>query len=53
MLNSEISMKNHYKWWKLLVSWKGGTSNLIDLKDWKESNPVKVSDCAGLCMVGE
>jgi hypothetical protein len=32
--------------WKLLVSWKDGTSSWIALKDLKESNPVEVAEYA-------
>jgi hypothetical protein len=32
--------------WKLLVSWKGGTSSWVSLKDLKESNPVQVAEYA-------
>jgi hypothetical protein len=32
--------------WKLLVSWKGGTSSWIPLKDLKESHPVQVAEYA-------
>ena len=34
------------KGWKLLVSWKDGSSNWIPLKDLKESNPVEVAEYA-------
>ncbi|KAI2490439.1 Reverse transcriptase (RNA-dependent DNA polymerase) [Fragilaria crotonensis] len=32
--------------WKLLVSWKDGTSDWIPLKDLKEANPVEVAEYA-------
>lgn len=32
--------------WKLLVSWKDGTSSWVALKDLKESNPVEVAEYA-------
>jgi hypothetical protein len=32
--------------WQLLVEWKDGTSDWIDLKDLKESNPVEVAEFA-------
>ncbi len=32
--------------WKLLVSWKDGTSSWVALKDLKESNPVDVAEYA-------
>ena len=34
------------KGWKLLVSWKGGTSSWVPLKDLKESHPVQVAEYA-------
>ena len=30
--------------WKLLVSWKDGSTSWVPLKDLKESNPVKVAE---------
>jgi hypothetical protein len=32
--------------WKLLITWKDGTSSWIPLKDLKESNPVQVAEYA-------
>jgi hypothetical protein len=34
------------KGWKLLVNWKDGKQNWIDLKDLKESFPVQVAEYA-------
>ena len=38
--------KRSTRGWKLLVSWKDGTSTWIPLKDLKESNPVEVAEYA-------
>ena len=32
--------------WKLLVSWKDGTSSWVPLKGLKEAYPVQVAECA-------
>ena len=32
------------KGWELLVSWKGGSSSWVKLKDLKNSNPVEVAE---------
>ena len=34
------------KGWKLLVSWKDGSTSWVPLKDLKESNPVEVAEYA-------
>ena len=40
--------------WKLLVKWRDGKTSWIDLKDLKESNPIKVAEYAvANCIVDE
>lgn len=43
---SNPHLKRTTKGWKLLVSWKDGTTTWVPLKDLKESNPVEVAEYA-------
>jgi hypothetical protein len=40
------SQENNAKGWKLLCSWKDGSSDWVDLKDLKDLNPIKVAEYA-------
>ena len=44
--NGILRPRRTTKGWKLLVSWKDGTSSWVPLKDIKESNPVEVAEYA-------
>ncbi|KAI2490433.1 Reverse transcriptase (RNA-dependent DNA polymerase) [Fragilaria crotonensis] len=44
--NGILRPRRTTKGWKLLISWKDGTSSWVPLKDIKESNPVEVAEYA-------
>ena len=44
--NGVLRRRRTTKGWKLLVSWKDGSSSWVSLKDLKESNPVQVAEYA-------
>ena len=43
--NNKVRKKTT-KGWKLLVSWKGGSSDWVDLKDLKEAHPIELAEYA-------